>query len=125
MNINITEYEPLRGETLWAKPCKDGFTFKVLFNGEWKPIRIEEVEKKEEHPVEPVKKEEKIVDSLLRYKGVVNASKELPVNLTANDTGDTYIVGTKATYFGKKLVVGDYIIWNGSSWDILKAGNRA
>lgn len=58
----------------------------------------------------------------LVYKGTVNANADLPTSDIA--TGAVYVVATNGTYAGKAMEVGDYLVWNGTSWDGLNGENQ-
>jgi hypothetical protein len=64
------------------------------------------------------------VDSLatgaMRYKGTADASQANPTAATGTGTwvtGDTYRVTTAGSAFGFLLNVGDYAVYNGTTWD--------
>lgn len=58
----------------------------------------------------------------LIYKGTVNANADLPAEKV--ETGAVYVVATAGTYAGKAMEVGDYLIYNGSTWDGLNGENQ-
>lgn len=58
----------------------------------------------------------------LIYKGTVNANTDLPAEKV--ETGAVYVVATAGTYAGKAMEVGDYLIYNGSTWDGLNGENQ-
>lgn len=59
---------------------------------------------------------------VLIYKGTVSANADLPT--TDIKTGTVYVVAKDGTYAGKAMEVGDYLVWNGSSWDGLNGENQ-
>lgn len=58
----------------------------------------------------------------LKYKGTVSSKNALPTS--GMSTGDTYAVAEAGTYAGKAMEVGDYLVYNGSSWDGLNGENQ-
>lgn len=58
----------------------------------------------------------------LKYKGTVSSTSGLPTSGMA--TGDTYAVAEAGTYASKAMEVGDYLVYNGSSWDGLNGENQ-
>lgn len=58
----------------------------------------------------------------LIYKGTVSANADLPT--TDIETGAVYVVAKDGTYAGKAMEVGDYLVWNGTSWDGLNGENQ-
>lgn len=58
----------------------------------------------------------------LIYKGTVSANTDLPT--TDIETGAVYVVAKDGTYAGKAMEVGDYLVWNGTSWDGLNGENQ-
>lgn len=58
----------------------------------------------------------------LKYKGTVSSKSALPTS--GMSTGDTYAVAEAGTYAGKAMEVGDYLVYNGSSWDGLNGENQ-
>ncbi len=57
-------------------------------------------------------------NSIMEYQGVFNASTNTPT--LANGTGspgDVYRVSVAGTVLGLELAVGDYVIYNGSTWE--------
>lgn len=59
---------------------------------------------------------------VLIYKGTVSANAYLPT--TDIETGAVYVVAKDGTYAGKAMEVGDYLVWNGTSWDGLNGENQ-
>lgn len=58
----------------------------------------------------------------LKYKGTVSSTSALPTS--GMSTGDTYAVAEAGTYAGKAMEVGDYLVYNGKSWDGLNGENQ-
>ena len=59
----------------------------------------------------------------LIYKDVVNGTtKTLPE--TGAVKGDVYVVSVAGTYDSKACEVGDYLIYNGASWDAITGENQ-
>lgn len=57
----------------------------------------------------------------LKYAGTVDATHALPESATK---GDVYVVKANGTYAGMAMEVGDYLIYNGTSWDGLNGENQ-
>lgn len=57
----------------------------------------------------------------LKYAGTVDATHALPSTATK---GDVYVVKASGIYAGMAMEVGDYLIYNGSSWDGLNGENQ-
>jgi len=56
--------------------------------------------------------------SIMEYQGVWNAATNTPALANgAGDVGDVYRVSVGGTRFGATLIVGDYIIYNGATWE--------
>lgn len=58
----------------------------------------------------------------LQYKGTVSSTSALPTE--GLKTGDTYAVAEAGTYAGQAMEAGDYLIYNGTSWDGINGENQ-
>lgn len=57
----------------------------------------------------------------LKYAGTVDATHALPASATK---GDVYVVKADGTYAGMAMETGDYLIYNGTSWDGINGENQ-